>query len=90
MNQAEFSRRKGALPVINDVDLSLLDICGRRGLAALQGDESSVLSVTRGRNPAITKAMDTVIEMISNQEISSETEAFATMLSLFEAARGDL
>ena len=90
VNQAEFSRRKGALPVINDVDLSLLDICGRRGLAALQGDESSVLSVTRGRNPAITKAMDTVIEMISNQEISSETEAFATMLSLFEAARGDL
>ena len=90
MNQAEFSRRKGALPVVNDADLSLLDICGRRGLAALQGDETSVLSVTRGRNPAFTKAMDTVFEMIWKQEISSGAQAFATILSLFETARGEL
>lgn len=87
-NQAEFSRLKGALPVIQNVDLNLLDVCGQRGLAAIQSDDAIVMRVTRGSNPAFRRAIETVMEQIWNREIVSADDAYTHLQFLFGKAHG--
>lgn len=89
-NQAEFSRRKGALPVVRTVDEDDLDACGRRGLVAFREREVRVLSVASASNPCFVEGMNIVLGEVWAGEVQTGQEAFTRLEALSSEARGGL
>lgn len=87
-NQAEFSRRKGALPVVNNVDLADLDECGRLGLQTIER-HGFVSNHLRGASrPAVDEGFTLFINDVISGELINADEAMNRLMFLLARANG--
>ncbi|MEM6939558.1 MAG: ABC transporter substrate-binding protein [Pseudomonadota bacterium] len=89
VNQAAFAGHKGALPVVQDVDITSVDICTQRGIEAISQERTEIMRVTAGANPAVEAAMQTVIDQVWDQEFKDGAQAVTALEALYRIALGE-
>lgn len=87
VNQAEFSRRKGSLPVVG-VDRDTLDECGRKGLDTIEAHGFVNAQNRLVAAPGVEAAIDQFIRNVMADSYSSASAAEADLRVLFKAALG--
>lgn len=87
-NQAEFSRRKGSLPVVTDVNIDDLDACGRIGLEVIR-THGFVSNHNRGAAlPAVDEAFRIFLKQVVDGDITDPDTAQEVLTALLRRARG--
>lgn len=79
--QAEFSRIKGALPVVDNIDVGVLDICGQKGFAAVQEQGFFTVQDTGAFTDGIVAANARMIQQVIDGGISSSDQAIDMLLA---------
>ena len=86
-NQAEFSRRKGSLPVVG-VNLDTLDECGRLGLETIAEHGFEPAHNRLVAAPGVEAAINQFVQAVMDETYPDAESAETALLALFRSALG--
>lgn len=87
-NQAAFSRRKGALPVVTNVDLDDLNICGRLGQETLENTRVIFNHNRSAARPAVDEAFTLFLNSVISGRVTTSDQAMIDLTTLLARANG--